>query len=84
MIECFPETRGTTESEFFTDISNEEMSRPIHFDEQEDEIILFNSQASEQPPPLPAHNLPNEFLDKQRVSYNRAADMDFDFLKVSQ
>ena len=84
MIECFTETDVTIESESFPRISKAEMLSPVHFDEQEDEMIHFTGERKPLPPAIPPSNLPQEFCEKQRVSNERAGDMDFDFLKVSE
>lgn len=83
MIECFPETEDTCETESFPRISKEEMNKPVHFDEHEDELIPFNGEGNPLPPAFPTSDLPDEFYRKQKVSYERAGDMDFEFLKVS-
>ena len=62
-------------------ISKSEMSNPICFDE-EDEIIPYSATEKPLPPHMPAVDLPEEYLAVQRVSYERAGDMDFTFLKV--
>lgn len=82
MIECFPGNQRAGESEHFARIPKEEIKKPIHFDKQEDELLPFNGTENEQPPPLPLPCLPEEFIEKQRVSYSRVTDLDFDFLKV--
>ena len=62
-------------------ISKADMSNP--FGDEEDEILPYALKEKPSPPILPPSNLPDEFYEAQRVSHNRAADMDFTFLKVS-
>ena len=82
MIECFPESDATTEVESFARITKEDMTKPVHVDENEDELIPFNGDGNPLPPVFPPSDLSDHFLRKQRVSYEQAGDMDFDFLKV--
>ena len=74
MIECFPESDATTEVESFARITKEDMTKPVHVDENEDELKPCNGDGNPLPPVFPPSD--------QRVSYERAGDMDFDFLKV--
>jgi hypothetical protein len=82
MIECFPETENTDESDSFHRISKEDMKNPVHYDGSEDVLIQLCGAEKPIPPALPASQLPENFCLKQRISYDRADDMDFDFLKV--
>lgn len=82
MIECFPESDNTTENDSFPRISKLEMKNPIHFDDEEDELMPFIGGGNPLPPPTLPSSLSDEFREKQRVSYARAGDMDFEFLQV--
>lgn len=82
MIECFPGNTNTTETESFPRVSKEEMKEPIHFDEQEDELLPYIGRSNPLPTVPPREGLPPEFYEKQNLSYAKADDMDFQFLQV--
>ena len=79
MIECFRESDNTNEPQSFHRISKDEMKKPVHYDEREDDLIRFRGDGNPLPPPLP----PGVFRNKQRVSYERSREIDIEFLKVS-
>lgn len=62
-------------------ISKAEMSNPV-CSEEEDEIIPYVGPEKPLPPDMPPHNLPDAYTEAQRISYERANDMDYLFLKV--
>ncbi len=62
-------------------ISKADMSKPICF-VKEDDIILYNGTEKPFPPPLPPHDLLDEYFEAQQISYERAGNMNFTFLKV--
>ena len=81
-IECFPESDNTNEPQSFHRISKDEIKKPVHYDEHEDELIPFRGEGN----PLPPHYLLQNGLTSSitnRVSYERSREMDFEFLKVS-
>ena len=53
MIECFPELDNTNEPQSFHRISKDEMKKPVHYDEHEDDFIPFRGEGN----PLPPHYL---------------------------
>ena len=59
MIECFPESDNTNEPQSFHRISKDEMKKPLHYDEHEDELIPFRGEGNPLPPPLPPSELPD-------------------------
>ena len=46
MIECFPESDNTDEPQSFHRISKDEMKKPIHYDDHEDELIPFRGEGN--------------------------------------
>ena len=50
MIECFPESDNTNEPQSFHRISKDEMKKPVHYGEHEEELIPFRGEGN----PLPA------------------------------
>ena len=50
--------------------SKAEMSNPICFD-GEHEIIPYSARKKPLPPSLPQHDLPDEYFEVQRISYER-------------
>ena len=62
MIECFPESDNTNDPQSFHRISKDEMKKPVHYGEHEDELIPFRGEGNPQPPPLPPSELPDEFV----------------------
>ena len=83
MIECYPGSENTIETETFPRISKAEMQIPVHVNELEDELIFSRGEVNPLPPPLPSSDLPDKFFMKQRISYDRAKNMDFEFFMVS-
>ena len=64
-IECFPESDNTNEPQSFHRISKDEMKKPVHYDEHDDELIPFRGEGIPCRPPLPHSELPDEFHNKQ-------------------
>jgi hypothetical protein len=62
-------------------ISKTDMSSPI-CNEEEDEIIPYVGSEKPLPPDMPPPNLPDAYIEAQRISYERANDMDYLFFKV--
>lgn len=62
-------------------ITKAEMSNPV-CGEDEDEVIPYAGSEKPVPPDLPPTVLPEEYTKAQRISYERADDMDYLFLKV--
>ena len=61
-------------------IRKTDMTNPICF-EEDDDIIIYNGTEKPLLPPLPPHDLPDEYFDAQHISYERADNMDFTFFK---
>ena len=53
--------------------SNADISNPICFD-GEHEIIPYSARTKPPPPSLPQHDLPDEYFEVQRMSYERASE----------
>ena len=62
-------------------ISKADMAKPISFD-TEDQIVHCSGRGKPQPSHIPPHNLPAGYYEAQQISYERAGDMEFTFLKV--
>ena len=63
MIECFPESENTNEPQSFNRISKDEMKKPVHYDEHEDELFPFHGEANNPlPPPIPPSELPDDTI----------------------
>ena len=65
MIECFPESDNTNEPQSFHRISKDEMKKPVHYDEHDDELTPFRGEGNPLPSPSPPSELPDEFRNKQ-------------------
>lgn len=82
IIETRSESAPRLASETIPRISKADMSKPICPEEQ-DEIIVYHGKAEKPvPPALMPSDLTAEYFEAQRISDERAGDMDFTFLKV--
>ena len=83
MIECYPETDNTDNVEYFPLIGKADMSKPVHFDEKEDELVPCDCNAYPLPPRHVLKALPEDVVQKQLMALDRSEEMDFAFFYVS-
>ena len=76
MIECYPETDNTDNVEYFPRIGKVDMSKPVHFDEKEDELVPCDCNAYPLPPRHVLKALP-EAAKARTKSITRGSRHDF-------
>lgn len=81
LIETHSKVPADTVDNTIPRISKADMSKPIWSEEDED-IIPYDGPCKPIPPPLMPSELPKDFFEAQRITYQRANNLDFEFLKV--